>query len=139
MYQTNHSVLNLTKPQQVKLKQYGAYVTYFLYTNQVIVTAFCGSLFVGHCTAEDLLSHFFEFVKRFGLNTFSLLSLGMDGPSVNKSFADKLKTTLKANNATSFIDIGSCPLHSANNAFSEGLKLLKDYKSRPNYLRFTFF
>ena len=51
----------------------------------------------------------------------------MDRPSVNKSFADKLKTTLKANNATSFIDIGSCPLHSANNAFSEGLKLLKDY------------
>ena len=50
----------------------------------------------------------------------------MDRPSVNKSFADKLKTTLKANNATSFIDIGSCPLHSANNAFSEGLKPLKD-------------
>ena len=50
----------------------------------------------------------------------------MDRPSVNKSFADKLKTTLKANNATSFIDIGSCPLHSANNTFSEGLKLLKD-------------
>ena len=51
----------------------------------------------------------------------------MDGPSVNKSFADTLKTTLKASNATSFIDIGSCPLHSANNnAFSEGLQLLKD-------------
>ena len=107
-------------------KQYDAYVTYFSYTNQVIVTAFCGSLFVGHCTAKDLLSHFFEFMKRFGLSTFSLLSLGMDGLSVNKSFADKLKIKLKANNATSFIDIGSCPLHSVNNAFSEGLKLLKD-------------
>ena len=50
----------------------------------------------------------------------------MDEPSVNKSFADKLKTTLKANNATTLIDIGSCTLHSANNAFSEGLELLKD-------------
>ena len=65
-------------------------------------------------------------MKRFGLSTFSLLSLGMDGLSVNKSFADKLKIKLKANNATSFIDIGSCPLHSVNNAFSEGHKLLKD-------------
>ena len=46
MYQTNHSVLNLTKPQQVKLKN----------TNQVMVTAFCGSVFVDYCTAEDLLS-----------------------------------------------------------------------------------
>ena len=108
-----------TTTSQIK-KQYDAYVTYFSYTNQVIVTAFCGSLFIGHCTAEeDLLSHFFEFIKRFGLNTFSLLSLGMDGPSVNKSFTDKLKTTLKASNARSFIDIGSCPVHSANNAFSE--------------------
>ena len=69
---------------------------------------------------------FFEFIKRFGPNTFSLLSLGIDGPSVNKSFADKLKRTLKANNATSFIDIGSCLLHSASNDFFEGLKLLKD-------------
>ena len=65
-------------------------------------------------------------IKRFGLNTFSLLSLAMDRPSVNKSFADKLKTTLEANNTTSFIDIGSCPLHPANNTFSEGLELLKD-------------
>ena len=66
------------------------------------------------------------------------MSLGIDGPTVNKSFAGKLKTTLKANNATSFIDIGSCPLHSANNAFSEILELLKDYKSGANCLRFTF-
>ena len=36
------------------------------------------------------------------------------------------QSTSPANNATSFIDIGSCPLHSANNVFSEGLKLLKD-------------
>ena len=50
----------------------------------------------------------------------------MDGPSVNKSFTDKLKTTLKANNARSFIDIGSCPVHSANNAFSEEIKPFKD-------------
>ena len=48
----------------------------------------------------------------------------MYGPSVRKSFADKLKTTWKANNATSFIDIGSFPPHYANN--TEGLKLLKD-------------
>lgn len=111
-----------TTTSQVK-KQYDAYVTYFSYTSQVVVTAFCGSLFVGHCTAEDLLSHFFEFINRLGLKTFFLLSLGMDGPSVNKSFSEKLKAALKASNTT-FIDVGSCSLHSANNAFSEGLKLL---------------
>jgi len=39
--------------------------------------------------------------------------------------AEKLATKLKNMNSTSFIDIGSCPLHSCNNAFSDGLKLLK--------------
>ena len=41
-----------TTTSQIK-KQYDAYVTYFSYLNQVIVTAFCGSLFVGCCTTED--------------------------------------------------------------------------------------
>ena len=60
-----------TATSQIK-KQYDAYVTYFLYFNQVIATALCGSLFVGLCTAEDLLSHFLKFIKRFGVKTFYL-------------------------------------------------------------------
>jgi len=39
-----------TTTSQTK-KQYDAYVTYFSYTSQSIITVFCGSLFVGHCTA----------------------------------------------------------------------------------------
>ena len=113
-----------TTTSQVK-KQYDGYVTYFSDTSQTIETAFCGSLFVGHCTAKDLLSHFYEFINKLGLKTYFLLSLGMDGPSVNKSFAEQLKIALDAD-STSFIDIGSCPLHIANNAFLEGLKQLKD-------------
>jgi len=41
-------------------------------------------------------------------------------------FAEKLARKLKDMNSTSFIDIGSFPLYSCNNAFSNGLKLLKD-------------
>ena len=109
---------------QIK-KQYSAFVTYFSNVTQTIVTAFCGSLFIGHRTAEDLVSHFFEFLKRYWLSTFYLLSLGMDGPNLNKFFASKLKAVLNAI-ATLFIDIGTCPLHTANNAFSNDLKYLKD-------------
>jgi len=39
-------------------KQYGAYVTFFSYRHQTILTAYCGSLFVGHCT------DFFEFSEK---------------------------------------------------------------------------
>ena len=68
---------------QIK-KQYDAYVTYFSYRTQTVVTAFCGSLFVGHCTAEDLVSHFFEFIKRCKLNPCYLLSLGPSIPSESR-------------------------------------------------------
>lgn len=59
--------LDETTTSQIK-KQYNAYVTYFSYVSQTIVTVFCGL----HCTAEDLVSHFYEFIKRCGLTTFHL-------------------------------------------------------------------
>ena len=76
-----------TTTSQIK-KQYDAYITSFFYTNQVIATAFCGSLFVYHCTAEDLLSHFLNLLRDLGLK----LSLYCH---LEWSFADKLKATVK--------------------------------------------
>ena len=48
----------------------------------------------------------------------------MDGPSVNTSFLNQLKSEMEESNQ-SFIDIGICPLHIANNAFKTILKKLK--------------
>ena len=96
------------------------------YRYQKIVTSYCGSLFVGHCTASDLKNHFHEFIRKLGLKTPYLLSLGMDGPNVNKSFAEKLSVELKSVDNTSYIDVGSCSLHACNNAFAEALKTLKE-------------
>ena len=89
------------------------------------VTEYCGSLFVGHCTSDDLVNQFFEFMEKLKLNLLLLLALGMDGPSVNRSFEKKLKARLEENYATQILDIGTCSLHIVNNAFLEGLKELK--------------
>ena len=102
-----------TTTSQVK-KQYDAYITYMSYRYQKIVTSYCGSLFVGHCTASDLKNHFHEFIRKLGLKTPYLLSLGMDGPNVNKSFAEKLSVELKSVDNTSYIDVGSCSLHACS-------------------------
>ena len=114
-----------TTTSQVK-KQYDAYITYMSYRYQKIVTSYCGSLFVGHCTASDLKNHFHEFIRKLGLKTPYLLSLGMDGPNVNKSFAEKLSVELKSVDNTSYIDVGSSSLYACNNAFAEALKTLKE-------------
>ena len=59
------------------------------------------------------------------LNVELLLALGMDGPSVNKSFEQKVKKELGETHYTTILDIGTCSLHSVNNAFGEGIKTMK--------------
>ena len=66
-----------TTNSQIK-KQYDGYITYYSQSKKCVVTSYCGSLFLGHCTAHDLLDHFYEFMSK-------LLNIGTDGPSVNKS------------------------------------------------------
>ena len=112
-----------TSTQQVK-KQYDGYIVLFS-NSQKIVIEYCGSLFVGRCTSDDLGSHFFEFMK-LKLNLSLLLVLGMDGPSVSRYFEKKLKARLEENYTTQILDIGTCSLHIVNNAFLEGLKELKN-------------
>lgn len=110
---------------QVK-KQYDAYLTYYSSSQKEIVTSYCGSLFVGHCLAEDLIKHFYEFMSRCGLDVKKLLHIGMDGPSVNKKFERMLLQSLEKNESTTFICIGTCSLHIANNAFGEGMTTLRE-------------
>ena len=49
---------------QVK-KQYDAYVAYWSKKHDYVVNSYIGSLFVGHCTAEDLLDHYLTFKGNF--------------------------------------------------------------------------
>ena len=110
---------------QVK-KQYDGYVSFHSKSLKKVVVSYCGSLFVGHCTADDLLDHFIEFERNLELDVNLLLALGIDGPNVNKSFRAKLAKELEKRNNTSFLNVGTCSIHIANNGFLEGLKFLKD-------------
>ena len=84
-------------------------------------------MFVSHCTADDLVDHFFKFVRDLGLLDFNLLlALEINGSNVNKSFKPKLAEDLQKRGVTHFLDVGTCSIHIANNAFLEGIKCLKD-------------
>ena len=107
-------------------KQYDGYFSFFSKKLCKIVTSYCGSLFVGHCTSDDLVDHFFEFVRDLRLDLNLLLAFGIDGPNVNKSFKSKLAEELQKRGATHFLDVGTCSIHVANKAFLEGIKCLKN-------------
>ena len=70
-----------TTTRQVK-KRYDAYIQYHSRVSKMITTSDCGYLIVGHC-------------------------LGMDCPSVNKSFVKKLIGCFEKDYQTKFLTLGS--------------------------------
>ena len=75
-------------------KQYDGYIRYWPKRQKVVATAYCGSLFIGHCYSNQLVEHYYEFEHSTKLNSTYLLHLGMDAPNVNKKFECELATTL---------------------------------------------
>ena len=74
-------------------KQYDGYVIYWSRRSDSGVHSYCGLLFVGCCTAVDLVEHYEEFVKQLDIDCKFLLNFGMDRPNINLSFEDKLTQT----------------------------------------------
>ena len=106
-------------------RQYDGYISCFSKKLSNIVTLYFGALFVGHCTTDDLVDHFFEFVRDLGLDFNLLVALGIGDPNVSKSFKSKLaEECQKEVPHTSWMLLRS--IHIANNAFLEGIKCLKD-------------
>ena len=88
---------------------------------KLITASYWRSLFVGHFSAEDMLEHFLEFIRRLDLNTAFFIHLGMDSPSVDKSLEKKLIGRLQKDYQTTFLTLGSCTLHIVHNAFRKGI------------------
>ena len=123
---TPHSFkFDKTRTSRVK-KQYDRFASFFSKKLCKIVTPYCGSLFVGHCTADDLVDHFLQDVMDLGLDLNILLALGINSPNINKSFKSKLARELQKRGATLFLEVGTCSIHIASNTFLEGIKCLKD-------------
>ena len=108
-----------TTTSQTK-KQYDGYVQYWSECFDVVIMACCGSLFVDHCPSEKLVEHFYEFVRKVRLDINFMFHLGMDGPNVNKSF-QRLLLEFSYLEKTTFLDVGTCPLHIVRNAYRKGV------------------
>jgi hypothetical protein len=109
-----------TTNSQVK-KQFDVYISYWSKISDQIVNVYGGSLFIGHCSATDLVKHYGEMTARLGLKSIFLLHLGMDGPAVNLKFENVLEATLLKDESTSILRLGTCSLHPAHTGFKKGL------------------
>ena len=76
-------------------KQYDRYITNFSDFFKQVITAYNGSFFAGHCASKYLLHHFHSFMDSLDLSTSWLLNIRMNGPTVNKSFLNQLKSEIE--------------------------------------------
>ncbi|KAM8766754.1 uncharacterized protein AB9X84_005877 isoform 1-T1 [Acanthopagrus schlegelii] len=107
-----------------KNKQLDLHVRYWVNdeNGSRVQSRYLGSQYMGHSTAEDLLEKFKECTKE--LNLRNMLSLSMDGPSVNWKFVNLLQKEHAEQFAGTQIQIvGSCGLHTLHNAFKGGFEL----------------
>ena len=105
-----------TTTSQVK-KQYDAHAQFWSEKENPVIIVYCGSLFVGHCTAGDLVSHFNDVGIRMKWDPKYLLHIEMDGPNINLSFQKKLLADFERKYGTNFLKLESCSLHHAHNTF----------------------
>ena len=89
--------------------QYDAYIQFWSAKHDKITSTHIGSLFLGHCKADDLGTHFFDMLRQLDLdlNPTLLIQLGMDGPNVNLKFEQQLAKILREQHGTEFLTIGT--------------------------------
>lgn len=120
---------------QVK-KQYDGHLQYYSKKFERVVNQYCGSPFIGHCNAEQLKDHFFDFGKK---SNWNLNYVGKDGPNVNLKFEKDLVAELKQVHGKEILDIGTCSLHPVHTAYCKGLKSVGfDYDKFAQELHFFF-
>ena len=87
----------------------------------LIVTARVCLLVIVH------MSNYYDwtFAKNLNLGSPFLLHLGIDGPSMNNVFQQKLFDELHEKEGTSFLNLGTCCLRKVHNAYQTTLKELE--------------
>ena len=83
-----------------------------------VVTRYFTSEFMGHSTANDLLTHLLHAIEK--IDAAVVFQVGMDGPSVNWKFFEKFLSHRLSQDLSGLIDFGSCSLHIVHGAFQSG-------------------
>ena len=89
-----------------------------MWSDNLVKTHYLNSQFMGHCTSEEMVTHFKNGID--GVDLKSVLQLSMDGPNVNWRFYDVMQEDVKSRYQVGLLNIGSCGLHIVNGAFKTG-------------------
>ena len=80
------------------------------------------SVIFGHARAEDVVKDMLGVLDKLAIPLRLMLSLGMDGPNVNKSIMHKINQVMKEKGYQPLVKCPpSCPIHMCHNSFRKGM------------------
>ena len=92
---------------------------HIIWEREEVRTRYYQSEFMGHATAEKMVSVFETATS--DLHARNLLQLSMDGPNVNWKLYDLIQSRLQKDYHKSMVNTGSCGLHIVCGAFEHGI------------------
>lgn len=95
-------------------------IQYWSNSQNSIVNRYLVTYFIEKGDAITLVKYLFQSLNSHGLSSKHLLTLGKDGPNVNKKVFRLLQEEQKKLKFKGLYDVGSCLLHVANNGFVKG-------------------
>lgn len=86
-----------------------------------VVTRFLKALMFGHAKGQDVADSINATMEEVGLNKEQFLSMGSDGPNVNKTIWKYLNDHLKSLGFPGLVEFMPCNVHAVHNGFKYGL------------------
>ena len=115
-----------TVSAQVK-KHMDLLVCYWSEESKEIKVRYLASVMLGHAKADTVVHEMLKTLEKLALPLKLVLSLGMDGPNVNKSILGKLDEKKKEKGFKPLVRCSvSCLIHVCHNSFRKGVKQYGD-------------
>ena len=86
-----------------------------------VVTRFLKALMFGHAKGQDVADSINATMEEVGLNKEQFLSMGSDGPNVNKTIWKYLNDHLKSLGFPGLVEFMPCNVNAVHNGFKYGL------------------
>ena len=106
-----------------KMKQMDLLVRFWSDIHNEVKVKYLTSIMFGHAKAESVVTEIMKVLENLSIPFKLMLSLGMDGPNVNKSILMKINQLKKEKGYPELVQCPcSCLIHVCHNSFRAGLK-----------------
>ena len=90
----------------------------------MVISHHLETFFMGYATSEIILENIIKALQNANMPLLKLISIGSDGPNVNKRVFNLLNEEVLKIQKKGLLDVGTCNIHAMHKTFCKGLEEL---------------